>query len=489
MVIVAGFFLIAIAAIPLVVAFVLNQRQNEHVPSRPSKGFVPPEVAKRDRETREPERDPSDRGASDPRDPSRTEPGSTDPEDPTEKSEAERIPVPRARIVGGLRRERLAIAEEAQLSLRAAGGEERRLATDEEGEFAFEVAEGDLPITLIDSDGTILYECDDLRSAPTYVNVQRLLPTQRFGGLLVPSRVVVEHSLDGSITLDVRGTTLLPNGAQVFCTLSAGTQVVSSSRTSVRDGTFRFTRMTSNPGEALHSGRYLLDVAWRPLLASRTELEAVAEYVPEPPPEELSVRRNIYVGRKIEEESETAESIEFFYGALAEAQAGRDTLYWLAWTLRGVPGQKPDRSDPYWSAAARMFDDPNRVRLVQSSEIFKELSRFVGPKKIDIAKWREYIDETLPRRWARYCDVSQFPHRTKYPVATANLPALFQELLRFYHIESRLIYASIKRTPHPNDYYSHDFTPAEEWLQAQGRIDRYFGAVREEIGVPKGGRR
>lgn len=491
-----GFILIALASIPMVVAVILERRERDREPSEVTYLRERAETAARkerlEKEARSSgsrtahETNPGDRASAEK--PETNVPTIVDPgANPGSTGGAPSVDRVRVSITGAYRLERVRPAIDMELALRLSDGTERRVVTGNDGEFEFQVAPSELPARLYDDEG-VIYVFEDPADPPRYVNIQRLLPTRRYGGTLVPLLVRAEHEVDGSVSVEVFGKTLLPEGAQIFGKLAAGSTTVAATRVSAdADGAFRFDRMRTRANE-VHAGRYLLSVSWRPEVAKETEVEAVREHLPEPTPAELAVRRNVYLGRESDEERETRETSLFFYAGLKEAQAARDTLLWLAWNLRGEKGKEPQKRDPVWRPSALLFASDTRKLLLRQSDLFAAVSKFARPGAIDLDEWRKMLDETLPERWAPYSDSSKFPNPKKNPVASANLPGLFQTLRRLYQIESRLIYSALERSPDPRDHYNRDFSPAEEWLQALDRIDRYFQAIRDDVGIPKGGK-
>ena len=263
-----------------------------------------------------------------------------------------------------------------------------------------------------------------------------------------------------------RGSTRLPDGAQVTVRLIAAEKALESTLLRVRDGKFGGELPISD--REFHAGSYTLQFAWS--LSTSTQRVREAMRGTEWGSSDREVARNlgVFFGTPEEAAEQIAAMQDYYTAALDELEGTRDLVLVTGSKARGKRN--------------RLLRDPERAARLRSHVLAEAQSKLFRGSRLDREEWRKLIDERIPEVVKKYLSYEELPHRYRVPGAAYNLAAVAQQVIRHSRLESQIIYEHLSWPGSSNDYVSDlAFGIHAEKTQSLTRLRNYVDAVREYL--------
>ena len=350
---------------------------------------------------------------------------------------------------------------------------------DEDGRFQFAVTGRELALGVPDLGGEfdavaprILLakrEGGALLSVHQYVGVEQgqVLPDD--SRLITPQSALLAQFEGGTPPqLLVRGMAILPDRATVAVRLIAAGHVLESTLLRVRGQNFSGELPLSS--RDYHAGRYQLQFAWGPGLATRSTLRALGDSEWALMDGELQVDQGVFFGTPEEARRQKRIIREFYRRALENLEGGRDFVQVLGARARGKRN--------------KLVNDPERAARLRKHSLAPLESEIFNGRRMDKDSWRRLIDEELPEVAQPYLEVEEMPWWQSHPQAAHNLAMMAQQLLKYSKLESTLVYRHRGWKPSVSNHVQNfDFGPEVEKQQTLLRLRNYSDAVRDFTGL------
>ncbi len=372
----------------------------------------------------------------------------------------------------GLVREEERPLPDAQLQLDTASGA-REVFTTKDGAFSMHLARDEFPAQLRSERGELLFRAEEEPAEKSIaLSVQLFRTEPEFGGLIAPHAAAVEQG-EGWSRLTVYGRTALEHDGKnrLILRVLAGEKTLVEGLHLLEEPARAATRHLGQLliSEALpYSGAYQIELAWQHG-GVPARLERVKHLLGGTVPDgEIRIRREIYLGRRYEEELQEREIGAYYEKVMAELDGCLAMIDWLAAELRG--------------ASARVSE--SRLDGAKEHPAFRYVERIVegGPEKVSVEDWRLLVDERLPAAWKTFSSGDSVPYRKKYPKAADYVGQAFASLGKLLKLESQLFYRATGRSPDAKDFVAKEFEDAEtEWGQTRKHLRTFIDGVRNEL--------
>lgn len=292
-----------------------------------------------------------------------------------------------------------------------------------------------------------------------------------FGGLIESPWAILgrPEPSDQRPTLIVFGHTPLPPGSRLRA------QLIGEDR--VLDGGILKTQAESNiwvlslNPRQWFAGRLSLQMAWSWEASSQFDQDRVLEIrggQSELRESDWEWSGSVMVDTAKVLAQQTREIKEWYRGALEEVEASRDLLLVAGAKARGK--------------RAKLVKDDERMGKMLLHPLAPELENLGRKNSFDFKKWRRLMDEEFPAHWRVWLEKGAIPYPDRYPGPARNVQLMFHMLNKYSRLESTLIYSSLGRDRHINDFVADfDWDPVTERTQTLGKLRNFIDSIDEKI--------
>ena len=301
-----------------------------------------------------------------------------------------------------------------------------------------------------------------------YLSVHRYYRGEE-GELISPSAaLLLQSNALGKPRLLVRGTSRLPDGAEIAVRLVASSLTLDSTLLRVQDGEFGGELPLSDTD--FHAGVYTLQFAWGPELATQPIRKLMVETEWGELQGEVQRDLGVFFGTPMEEKAQQRELLGFYRAALDELEGTRDFMLVVGAQARGKRN--------------KLLDDAERAARIRGNPLAKLHKGLFAGKTLRIDEWRELIDLRVPELANKYANLESIPYVAKEPHAAYHLVVLAQQIVKHAKLESRLVYDALGLGAHPGNYVAdYDFPPEVEKRHTIQKIRGVADSIRAYLEI------
>lgn len=346
----------------------------------------------------------------------------------------------------------------------------REVWTDDQGRFSFVVSREGFPASLKDAEGRVLAQWTrPPQERRLFLNVQQIAvrsPDQR---LFSPWALAAERAEGSADQLDrvrlcMYGSTHVPAGYRLnMRLLGGGDKVLEARPVTLVEGESLLGEIEFI-GRRLYSGFFRVALEWKHVAASDQHLQELDRFLPKDKGFVESKYR-VYIGKRDEEKSQVIEIRDFYVPSLDTCQLSMDLITWLGAELR---------EEPFVVA-------PEKMERLRQHPAFELVGGLRDGGKMQLERWREFVDVVLPEGWKPHHDTTRVPYPERHPRLYRNLPLMFAELSKFKKAESQRIYRKLGLPPHPNDWFSKEFDLETEYKKTRVQLRNFIRDARRRL--------
>ena len=307
---------------------------------------------------------------------------------------------------------------------------------------------------------------DEAEGASALLNVHRFFRDDPDEFFTPVSAFVLQCDAMGPPLLAVRGRSQLPDGGEIAVRVLAAGYQLESMMLRVEDG--EFSGVLRFAERQYHSGAYVLQFAWSPLMATRRTLEALEGTAWGSVEGEIQRDLGIFLGTPGEANTQDQEIRRYFSEALDELEAVRDFMLVVSAEARRKRN--------------RLLNDEARAERLRRSELAEAHRGLFRQRRLVVERWRELIDERIPAIVGRYLDAEAMPYPTKSRDASHNLVELAKLVHKHAKLESTRVYEALGLELDPRNFVvDKDFSSETERQQTLDKMDNCIRAIVEAL--------